>query len=102
MNDYNEHEIKSPEVQSSAKTNNLSIPIAIVIAGVLIAGAVYMGSGRTGTTNNPQAQVASEQQSGNLEQMMPVTSEDHIRGNPNASVKIVEYSDMECPFCRGF
>lgn len=32
--------------------------------------------------------------------MKPVNSEDHIRGNPNAPIKIVEYSDFECPFCK--
>jgi len=85
-----------------SKANNLSIPIAIVIAGALIAGALYMGTNRTDTANNQQAQAAPEQQSGNLEQMAAITSADHIRGNPNALVKIVEYSDMECPFCKGF
>lgn len=24
---------------------------------------------------------------------------DHIRGNPNAKVSVIEYSDFECPFC---
>jgi len=32
----------------------------------------------------------------------PVNSEDHIRGNPNAAVKVVEFSDFECPFCKRF
>jgi protein-disulfide isomerase len=25
---------------------------------------------------------------------------DHVRGNPRASVTLVEYGDYECPFCR--
>lgn len=25
---------------------------------------------------------------------------DHIRGNPNAKISIIEYSDYECPFCK--
>lgn len=30
------------------------------------------------------------------------TSDDHIRGNASAEVFIVEYSDIECPFCTRF
>jgi protein-disulfide isomerase len=27
---------------------------------------------------------------------------DHILGNPNAPVSLIEYSDYECPFCKSF
>lgn len=27
---------------------------------------------------------------------------DHIRGNANAKITLVEYSDLECPFCKRF
>ena len=33
---------------------------------------------------------------------VPVDSSDHIRGNANAQITIVEYSDLECPFCKRF
>lgn len=32
----------------------------------------------------------------------PVTDSDHIRGNKNAKITLVEYSDYECPFCQKF
>ena len=32
----------------------------------------------------------------------PVSGDDHIRGNANAPVKVVEFSDFECPFCKSF
>jgi protein-disulfide isomerase len=32
----------------------------------------------------------------------PVTEKDFIVGNPNAEIKIVEYSDTECPFSKRF
>lgn len=47
--------------------------------------------------NNP-AQIAPA----SLEQLKPVTKDDHIRGSFDAPVKIVEYSDPECPFCKRF
>lgn len=31
-----------------------------------------------------------------------VTELDHIRGNMDADVVIIEYSDIECPFCKRF
>lgn len=34
--------------------------------------------------------------------MVPVSAPDHIRGNPQAPVQIIEYSDLECPFCKEF
>ncbi len=82
----------------------LAMPIAVIIAGVLIAGAVIYNGGKNAngnTVNAPQQQQVA-QETGDLEQMIPVTSEDHIRGDINAPVKIVEYSDTECPFCKKF
>lgn len=29
----------------------------------------------------------------------PVTNKDHLQGNPEASVELVEYGDYQCPFC---
>lgn len=89
------------------KTNTQSgygVPAAIVIAGLLIAGAVLLNDGRSNTAPvdvSQQPKVAL-QNSGDLEKMRPISLEDHIRGNPDALVKIVEYSDTECPFCKRF
>ncbi|MCH8208085.1 MAG: thioredoxin domain-containing protein, partial [Nitrospinae bacterium] len=31
----------------------------------------------------------------------PLAANAHIRGNPNATITIMEWSDFQCPFCKG-
>ncbi len=87
-------------MEPEIKKNNLSIPVAIVIAGALIAGAIYIAQRGDTRGGVPKSQEAENTAS--LEKMNPVTAADHIRGNPDAKVLIVEYSDTECPFCKRF
>ncbi|OGZ60122.1 MAG: hypothetical protein A3B96_01820 [Candidatus Spechtbacteria bacterium RIFCSPHIGHO2_02_FULL_43_15b] len=87
--------------QQTIQKNNLAIPVAIVIAGALIAGAVYWSARGDNVAVAPQPKAEAENTMG-LKNMNPIEDSDHIRGNLNASVKIVEYSDMECPFCKRF
>ncbi len=105
----NEMHEAAPQPASSQQIKNLSVPIAIVIAGALIAGAVYLSAGKgasnpTVAGNNNAAANAQLPQgdTGSLDQMAAISASDHIRGNPDAPVKIVEYSDTECPFCKRF
>ena len=50
-----------------------------------------------------QEQQAEEQRMATAAKgVQPVSSEDHIRGNPKAPVKVIEFSDFECPFCKSF
>lgn len=91
------------QTQTSILANPLAIPISIVIAGVIIGGALIVGlrqsdSPAPGGVQQPQG----AEPAGDLEAMQAISAKDHIRGNPNAPVKIVEYSDMECPFCKAF
>jgi protein-disulfide isomerase len=83
-------------------TSKYAVPIAIVIAGAIIGGSLYLSAGKSlpqvkGATNT--ANVAGGDVTG---AMKPVTADDHILGNPNADLVIVEYSDTECPFCKMF
>lgn len=80
--------------------NNYTIPVAIVIAGLVIASVLFYinRDQNEGTANTP----ANEKVVQTELSIPPVTSEDHIKGNPNADFVIVEYSDTECPFCKNF
>lgn len=82
--------------------NNIPLPLSVIIAGGLIAGAVYISNTKRPVVAGNQPQAIAQQPTGDLDQVKPITKEDHVRGDPNAPVKIVEYSDMECPFCKSF
>lgn len=78
--------------------NNLTIPIAIVIAGIIIAGTIFYTKSSPSKKENGGDLAKEEQFSG----PRPVDNSDHILGNPNAELTIVEFSDTECPFCKRF
>ncbi|MDO8575296.1 MAG: thioredoxin domain-containing protein [bacterium] len=80
--------------------NSLTIPAAIIIAGALIALALIFikvspNTNRPADTKN----TASQTDKPNIS---PVTSDDHLLGNPDAKIIVVEYSDPSCPFCKSF
>ncbi|HEY4517903.1 MAG TPA: thioredoxin domain-containing protein [Candidatus Paceibacterota bacterium] len=85
-------------MDETAQKKSLNVPVAIVIAGVLIAGAVFMNKTPSPATDNSAAAAAANQEIS----IRPLSSSDHILGNPTADIVIVEYSDLECPFCKVF
>lgn len=104
-------EYKTSSTESSqTKNNSYMIPLAIVVAGALIAGAVIYSSGnnsgnsKTAEVDAVAADDAEPQptRSSAIDTIKSVTDKDHILGDPNAPVKIVEFSDTECPFCKRF
>jgi protein-disulfide isomerase len=85
--------------QNNNRPQIVGIPGAIIIAATIIAIAlVYIF--------HPVTKVATvaSNQNPQLPQVniTPVTAADHILGNPNAPIKIVEYSDPSCPYCKMF
>ena len=85
------------QTQNKISLQTMIIPIAIIIAGALIAGGIYMGGtgAKKADTGGgaPKASMVVE----------PITSADHVLGDPKtAKVTIIEYSDLECPFCKTF
>ena len=86
------------------RKSNFAVPLAIIIAGALVAGALYFnkGSGGNSSSNNFVEKDNNTTETAKENNVKAISSADHIRGNPNAKVKVVEFSDPECPFCKRF
>lgn len=86
------------------KQNNLTMPMAIVAAGALIAAAIFFNSRDSGNST-----VATKKQSatptifGTVVDISKVkTAGEPFVGNPNAPVVMAYWMDYQCPFCRRF
>ncbi len=82
------------------KEKNMLMPASILIAGVLIAGSVIYSTGKVSIQK--EKLTGSLLQEPSPENVKEITKEDHIRGSAKADVKIIEFSDFECPFCKQF
>ncbi len=82
-------------------SEKFSLPVSIIIAGLLIAGGIYLNGrmAKTAPTPTQQRQAAS---AGLAEAIRPIDGNDHILGDSQARVLLVEYSDTECPYCKNF
>ena len=99
-----------------SQNNKFIVPIAIIIAGLIIAGAIFYNKKSPGTTQEnkpsseqgaapaalPSPSVAPSPLSSPLDNLKPISDNEHILGNPQAPVAIVLFTDLECPFCKRF
>lgn len=64
------------------------------IIGIIVALALIIGAVTTQSGSIPVGAVELN--------VPPITEADHVRGNIDAPVYVIEYSDLECPFCKNF
>lgn len=92
-----------------------NIPYIPLLILLLIVAAFFLGKLMTqvqylekNTTSSSQttagAQIPPQGAPPTLtaDKVKPVSDNEHIRGNKNAKVAIIEYADLECPFCKSF
>jgi len=89
----NPSKVKENVVNNNKKT----IVSTLVVMGVLLVGVFLL--------KDTTAPVKTADNSENIFDSViinPVTTDEHIYGNPEAKIMIVEYSDTECPYCKNF
>jgi protein-disulfide isomerase len=77
------------------QTNGIkTIAGAIVVAGLLIAGAIFVSSTKADTEQSANTSPNSF--------LLKIREDDHVLGNAKAPLTIIEYSDFRCGYCRLF
>ncbi|MEK7636534.1 MAG: DsbA family protein [Patescibacteria group bacterium] len=87
---------------ASSKASEFLVPIAIIIAGVLIGAGIYFSN-----DGDRDGKSAQQLQQTPPQKTVQTNKEDLLKnamvlGNPNAPVIIAEFADYQCPFCGKF
>ncbi len=108
------------EHHHSQKKSEISLPTAIIVAAFIIGIALIViktpsSTFKNVTTDNTKqnntlepatiremVKMVLDTKNQDKNNFVPVSSKDHVVGSTNPKITIVEYSDLECPFCKVF
>ncbi len=97
------------KMHSKKMQREMTAPMAIVIAGALIAGSILIGlswfktgSGENGQILDKAENATAPDKEAVVDKVSPVSKDDRTLGNATAPVTVIEYADFQCPFCGRF
>lgn len=88
-------------------------PLSILLTGIMISGSIifsFQSTFKIPSANRTQAQSQPAKSTisqgtttaASAKDVEPLKASDHVRGDRNARILLIEYSDLECPFCKKF
>lgn len=92
------------------KSTNKTLVVALIIGAFFLGSltnkvaTLEKGSSPTIAAGNAKQapSAGNPAPSAPAQKVKSVGAADHIRGNKNAKITLIEYSDFECPFCKRF
>ena len=76
-----------------------------ILAVIFLVGLFFLGGsllkGSHPSIKIPENKIKNEGKFANIK-IRPISPDEHIFGNPNSKIAIIEYSDTECPYCKIF
>ncbi|MBU0973841.1 MAG: DsbA family protein, partial [Proteobacteria bacterium] len=88
--------------------NKFLIPLAVLVAGGLIVWGLWSAraerklSREADTNDATETILSTEQEQEKIKTELDITSSDYILGNPDAEIMLIEFIDLECPYCVDF
>ena len=95
-----EQEPLDMRLQQTSTKQSLAVPIAIVISGALIGLSIWYTGGMGKSPSGPEQAVRTPTSADRARAVDP--ARDHVLGDSNASVVLIEYADLECPYCKDY
>jgi protein-disulfide isomerase len=99
-----ETETTTKSMHISPKGNSYAIPAAIVVGFALIAAAIFFSGNDAPLPQNNVTDAGKDTNIAEIKRspIKPIDKDDHIKGNPNAPIVVLTYTDFDCPYCKKF
>lgn len=81
------------------------VAVSAVIGIILVLAGVDIGSKKTASNTTTKPTTTTTDTTGDAQtfgDVKAISDEDYIRGDKDAELALIEYSDLECPFCQRF